>query len=189
MLAPKIVIRDLALEEILRSAFETLKVECGGVVFGDRSIKKSCETYVISSVHPFQLAGRNVSTLDPKDGAERSYLSFLQESIGEFHSHPSGRRQLNYKRTIDIGRVHMSGEDKDALKRDKNKTEIVVAWREVKQKGVLSSENPYLVSGYIENRDLYRGILRFDMGAYIHNGRLRRCPVVVSPKMLRLLQN
>ena len=89
----KIVTRleDLAFEEILRSAYETLKVECGGILFGEIKETKTKSAFNVEYAHPIQLALRYPNGVTPLNDSSRSYWSVMEESIGGYHSHTYGR--------------------------------------------------------------------------------------------------
>jgi len=51
-------IQAIPFEGILRSAYETLNVECVGSLFGERVEKKSGLSWVVEATQPIQLAKR-----------------------------------------------------------------------------------------------------------------------------------
>ena len=177
-------IEDIAFEEILRSTYETLNVECKGVLFGELKETKSRTAYFVESAHPIQLAIRCPNYIIYTEGSERSDWKLYNEQIGGYHSHPRGRVQENGIRKIEDGKVVPGKRDKRNLKEDQGKIEIITSLKRVKRK-INLSENPFIVSGYIDNNG---EVYRFDMGSYVYNGRIRRCFVKVSPKALRLVR-
>ena len=171
----KVYIQELPFEEILRSAYETLKVECQGVLFGEQQEKRNGLTWVVESAHPIQLAKRESGRTTPQDN-RRGDWSLISDKIGEYHSHTWDENS--------VGLIKLSEEDKNGLTNDGFQTEIITTIKEVKVTRKVG-ENLYLVSGYIfhEGRKY-----KIDIGSYYYNGRIRRAEISVPRRILRMIQ-
>jgi len=158
----KIQVQAIPFEEILRSAYETLKIECIGSLFGERRERFP-----------------NSATLE--DGSIRADWSLLYDNIGGYHLHPTTRKKINGVRVTSPGRVYLSKLDRKNLRDDPELIEMVVALRRVKEKGKLG-ENPFLISGYVGDGQTYR----FDVGGYYYSRRIRRAVMQVPGKVLKI---
>ena len=168
-------------EGILRSAYETLKRECAGVLFGENAEKKSGLIYHVESVHPIQLAKRFPKSIEyDEDTLKRAEWGLFNECIGGYHLHPASIRPKDEMQGIYHKRVCLSDADSESVK--DGKIEIVISLRKVKKEGKLKNENPFLVSGYIKDGSIYR----FDIGGYYRNGRIRRAEIKVPKSILRM---
>lgn len=175
----KICLQPLAFEEILRAVHETRTVECSGSLFGiNRNL-----FWVVESAHPLQLVQRFPNSCDPEDGSSRAYWSLFNSHIGGYHSHIPSRVQKCGERFMEHGRVYIGEIDKERFEHE-NHIEIVVATKRVNEARKLKNENPYIVSGYIEDE---RTIYKFDIGGYYKNSRIRRAEIEVPRKLLRML--
>jgi proteasome lid subunit RPN8/RPN11 len=180
-----IKLRDLALEEIIRSAWETLKIESDGILFGKLIVNGHKRIFDVFSVHPFQLAERYPNGVYLQDGSERAGHYFFNSVVGEFHSHPTSRKQRKGVRKTDPGRVYL-GKEKDLpqLKKTPEQIEMVIAWRKTNRDYSLT-HNPYKLSFYLEdNKRFYR----FDIGGYhLVGNRHLKAEMVVSKRFEKLL--
>ncbi len=181
-MAGKIIIKEIPFEEILRSAYETLKEECGGLLFGERLEIKDGLVWIVEYVHPIQLAVRYPNSLGARKGFERSYWSLLRECIGDYHSHITTTKQKGGVMYADFGRVFLGGGDKKNLRENPDKIEVVMGLREASRTGKLG-ENPFLVKGYIKESG---NIYRIDVGGYYYQAGLgfRRALIEVKPKRI-----
>ena len=177
----KIQVQAIPFEEILRSAYETLKIECIGSLFGERRERKSSLIWVVESAHPVQLAARFPNSATLEDGSIRADWSLLYDNIGGYHLHPTTRKKINGVRVTSPGRVYLSKLDRKNLRDDPELIEMVVALRRVKEKGKLG-ENPFLISGYVGDGQTYR----FDVGGYYYSRRIRRAVMQVPGKVLKI---
>ena len=175
----RIHIQELPFEEIVRSAYETLKVECQGVLFGERVEKKDSLLLVVESAHPIQLTKRYPTQNIPQNGSGRSDLTLLNENIGDYHSHPT--------RGIDVGLIRLGKLDRKNLEDDNQKIMLLVALREVNRTRKLIY-NPYLISGYFSSDiEGENKTYRLLIGGYYHNGKIRRAEISVPRKILRII--
>ncbi len=178
-----IQIQTFAFEEILRACLETLNVESIGRVFGERCERRKGISWIIESAHPAQLAKRYPASSDFEVNPARTDFSLISEKLGDYHSHPTSRAQVNGIRRKWPGQVYLSEGDRKDFE-GKDRIEIVVGLRHLKRKSVLE-ENPLLTSGYIE----YQGrIYRFDIGGYYRDRGFRRAIMRVPRKVLKQLR-
>ncbi len=177
-------LEDLAFEEILRSVYETLKIECRGSLFGVSNESKTKTTFHVESAHAIQLALRYPNSVIPQEGSLRVDWSLQSDCIGGYHLHPYGRQQKDYCLRTKQGKVYVSKTDKKGLREEQGKIEIVTTLNPVKRKTKLS-ENPFLVSGFIDDDGKS---YKFEMGSYIYTNRLRRCEMKVSSRALKLVR-
>ncbi|HRZ85357.1 MAG TPA: hypothetical protein P5277_01120 [Candidatus Paceibacterota bacterium] len=174
----KTYIQALAFEEIIRSAYETLHVECQGVLFGIQKENKDNLVWIVESAHPIQLVKRYNKKTEPLIGSERGLCSLITEKIGDFHLHPSQKNNP--------GRMALSKTDINGLKENSPGIEILLALKHVKTRKKLK-EKPLLISGYLcEDNQTYN----INMGVYHYDDfdkRIRRCEIIVSKKMRSLI--
>jgi len=181
----EIKIEKYPFEEILRSAHETLHIECTGTLFGKR--QKDELYWIIESAHPIQLAKRTPNQVNSLVCLDRSNWSLYQNYIGGYHSHPVSKIQVEGIKEILPARVNLSDEDKKEIF-GLDYIELVIAIRKVSHKSILKDNNPFLIGGYIENKNK---IYKFDMGGYYFNKqfkRIRRAEIFVPSKLLRMLR-
>jgi proteasome lid subunit RPN8/RPN11 len=180
----EINIEKYAFEEILRSAYETLHIECTGTLFGEK--QKDGRGWIVESAHPIQLAKRTPNGVDSLVGADRSSWSLCQDYIGGYHSHPVSKIQVNGVKEMSPARVNLSDDDKKEIT-GPDYIELVIAIRKVSHKAILTDNNPFLAGGYIKNKNR---IYRFDLGGYYFNNqkRIRRAKISVPSELLRMLR-
>ncbi len=180
----KVVIEEVPFEEILRSAYETLSVEGGGFLFGRIENQNDSLLYIVQSAHPIQLAKRTPSYIEGE--TSRASWPGLRTQIGGYHTHPRGRAQNNGERFIENGKLKLSPLDKRNLKSDREEIEIIIALKKAAgRKYQFSNNDPFVIKGYINGE---KNSYPFEMGAYVHNGRLRRCQLHVAPTILKQFQ-
>ncbi len=158
-------------EEIIRSAYETLRVECIGTLFGQKYEKKSRLIWIVESAHPTQLAERLADRVS--SGCERGDIDILSKNIGGYHSHTMFRKSH-------ITRVSMSSTDVEYLKETPENIEIVIGVKKAKIKRKRKN-NPLIKACYIsENGSLYK----FEVGGYYLDKGLKRAEIIVPKKVL-----
>jgi len=178
----KILFNKTSFEEVLRSAYETLDRECYGFLFGEIVDKRGNRLWVVESAHPVQLAKRYPCSSYPE--SERGNWSLSTKNIGGYHSHPPHREQTDGVRTLEQGNLVLSKEDKELIKSLENHVEVVIAIKKVTRKSKIV-DNPLVISGYLGyNGNLYR----VDIGAYFHNGRIRKALIEAPRSILRLMR-
>ena len=175
----KIYIQDNPFEEILRSAYETLRVECMGNLFGRQ---EKGQSWVVEQVHPVQIADRSPTIVSTYDSF-RGEWSFFDNHIGFFHSHVPASESLGVIRLKLQPRANFSAEDVADLKRMPRKVELVTAIKRVKSRREVN-HNPRLISGYIEGQNK---IYRFDMAACYYDSIVHRAELAISDRMRRLI--
>ncbi len=180
----KIRIQEIPFEEILRSSYETLSIECIGTLFGEDIETRRRLLWVVEAAHPIQLAKRFSASTYPEDGSIRADWSLLYDVLGGYHLHPTGRKQRKGIRRNEPGRVYLSRQDREDLVNDEVKIEVVSALRMVKKPRKLK-ENPFLISGYLRcgERDY-----RVDVGGYYYNGGIRKAVIEVPRKILKMIR-
>ena len=177
----KILIKELPFEEIIRSAYETLKIECGGFLFGERFEKGKKLIWAIESAHPIQLAKRFPSSYEPQDGSIRADWSLLHETIWGYHLHPTSRQQQNGIRKTRPGKICLSECDRKNLREDPKGIEIIMSLKRVKRTITLK-DNPFIVAGYLREGGI---IYHIDMGGYYFNGRIYKALIEVPKRILK----
>lgn len=180
----KIIIKDVPFEELLRSAYEILKKEDGGVLFGEKTERKQGLLWVVESAHAFQLIERYPGSLG--EACERASWGLLYEKLGEYHSHITTIIQRNNEKYINPARVALSVGDKYQLKENPQDIEVITGLREVSRAGKFS-ENPFLAKGHIrENGRIYR----VDVGGYYYIPKIgfRRAKIEVSKRIRKLIR-
>ncbi len=181
----EVYLEKYAFEEIVRSCFEIPKVECMGYLFGNSYEKKNGNlSYLIKAVHPIQNADRFPSSIILDINDKKPKFVLLDEFIGDFHSHIESRVQKNNVRVNTKGKVSFSSLDRETFGIYPINTSLVVALNKIKKKNKVSNNNPFLISGYVEDNSK---VYKFDIGAYWKNYRIRRAKIKTDPKMLKLI--
>ncbi|MFH1823157.1 MAG: hypothetical protein ABH817_00360 [archaeon] len=172
-------IEERPLDELLRSARETLVVEAMGVLFGNISERRSTSTWHVESVHSTQLATRFPrSIVYDTDNIDRSKWSLVDDCLGEYHFHSANR---TCRDPVNWGRVLASYADRLVLIDRVDPVEIIIGFRRVNLKRKLA-KNPFLVSGYI---DIGGFPYKIGIGGYYYNGRLRRAEIKAPKRIVR----
>ena len=169
----KIYFQTTPFEGLIKSAYETLRVECQGSLFGRRN-PKTLEWF-IESILPSQLVDRKPDGVYfiNKLAAPREEAELIKEKIGEYHSHTMFRKDHAKK-------VCMSKFDAEMLKQRKDEIEIIIGVK--KAKITTLPNNPFLATCYIRNKG---NLYRFDIGGYHYSGKLRRAEIIVPEKVIR----
>ena len=175
----KIYIQDKPFEEIIRSAYESSRVECMGNLFG---VRKNGFIWNVEQVHPIQIADRFPTSISTYD-TFRGEWSFLNNHIGFFHSHVTSRESYDGVRLTLQPRANFSAEDIKDITLFPGKLELVIAIKRVKNRR-RANQNPRFISGYIEDKNR---LYRFDIGACYNNSGFRRAELEISDKMRRLV--
>jgi len=175
----RIYIEDDPFEEILRSAYEALRVECIGKLFG-RAEKDF--NWVIEQAHASQLAYRLPASVDLYDS--RDEWSFQGNYIGDYHSHVCLRGTYEGIRLPMLPKPNFSQADLKDVKAGTTQIELVIAIKKVKNLGRINN-NPRLISGYILDK---KNLCRFDIAACYYNSVIRRAELEISDKMRRLIR-
>jgi len=178
-------IRDTALEELVRCAWETKTIESIGGLFGKIRRVNNHRLYDIYSVHASQLAIRYPNSCETLDGGERSGHYFFYPEIGDFHSHPTSRKQKNGIRKKDPGRVYLSKNcDVPSLKETPKLISVVISVKRTKDNYFLK-KSPYKLSVYLDDDGK---TYRFDIGGYyFDNNKVRKARIVVSKRASKIL--
>lgn len=173
----KIHIQEVPFEEIIRSIYETLKLESQGILFGEIYEKRDSLLWVVESAHPIQLTQRFPTRTIPEEGASRGNWSVLNPKLGEYHLHTFRK---NYVPSLTLSDI-----DKEGIREHyPNGIEVVILLKEVKR-AVKLRQNPDLISGYIEDKQKK---YRVDLAGYYYNGGIRRAEITVPRRVLKMMQ-
>lgn len=186
----KIRLTDPALEEIIRSAWETKDVESTGYLYGRHYLAKGISFWYISFAHAMQLAERTPNGCNSFEDGNRHCYHFYQD-VGGFHSHPTSRKQKNGIRKKSPGRVYLSKDGdipnlKERLEERPHEIEIVVGLRKANKIHDLPLCK-YLVSYYLHDLDTKKNYRIQIGGYYLDNGRVRKAEILVSKRASKVV--
>lgn len=176
----RLILRESAFEELLRSAYETMDKECIGSIFGSKDHLYGEAIWNVESAHPVQLAKRFSTSVRPLWGSIRADWSLSSPQIGGYHSHPDGK----------------TGEGATRLNRDSDINlikgtpliEVIIAFNPAKSNRPINNNNPFLLSGYLQGL-FEKEIYRFDLAAYFYSNRVRRATIETSKRLTKQIRS
>jgi hypothetical protein len=181
-------IRKNPFDRLVARAYETLRVESIGTVFGEKVERKSGDKFIVEEIDPSQIASRGKNFVEVDNSADRRFHSIVGDGIGGFHSHPYEIGFWRGESGIKYARVNLSDVDlKSFMEFHPGGIEIVVALNPAEHLSKLNI-GEHLVSGCFSDNERK---FRFSIGAYYldkcGNGafRARRAAISVPVRYLK----